>query len=382
MVFLANADAQTLSRWQVHQGEGAINLKPGVKSRNNGIKLPVVYEYASVPDMNASQWKTIDLKNGLIDYGSSSSSILKKENYDKFTEIDITYFRAFLDLRNVKTKPGSVKVTIGNVDDQARMLIYNTDNTDGTPALGNDGKRGGKDFTTDFTNFVKIGEINTFIILQVDDNCCGNILTGGIKVMVDDKVLPTQESWLIDNDKFIKSKKTYADENPTAINSEEFNVNAFSVSQGTSPGSWFLGYNNNDKAIAMIVKANDPNSTILKIDKIPVGSSNNYAFKIIDYAPDPTNKGRSAFLVAQTNGSVTIDYLEDPMTAKNAQFISLKAFTKASGSEQFLSFESALKDSKETKLYLRHQGYKLFIHKQDPSELFKQDASWKIIKIK
>ncbi len=378
LAFATIANAQALSTWQVSKGEGVINLPNGVKSRNGSDRLPVVYDYAMVPAKNAPQWELAPTTNGQVNYGNSSSSSLDKAKYNMFTQIDITYFRAFLDLRNVSKdfKIQKATVTIGNVDDQARMLLYNSANIDGTKVDGLDGRRGGKDFTTDFTNVIRLGEINTFIILQVDDNCCGNILTGGITVRINDMELKPDTEWITKNKTIISTSSQYAEEKPVALEADKFKVNAFSVNQGQGRGIYYFGYNNNDLTTGRIVRADDANATILQIKKVDIGN-NTYAFKVENYLAN--SGGKNAYLVASEDKKVKIEYLDDKagFTNKGAQFISLPAFTKDKGAEQFLSFESKLKPG----YYLRHSGFVLSIDELHPSELFKQDASWLIQKM-
>lgn len=376
--FITLVNAQSLSSWQVNPGEGVVNLPTGVKSRNGDERLAIVYDYAKVPDKNSTEWKPVPLTNGVVNYGNSSSSILDKAKYGQFTQVDFTYFRAFLDLRSVPKdfKVQQVTVTVGNVDDQARKLLYNSNNFDGTPLKGLDGKRGGKDFTTDFTSAIIPGEINTFIIVQVDDNCCGNILNGGITVRLNGNELKPDVNWLTNNQTFFKNSPDYAPEKKVALIADKFKVNAFSVNEGQGKGVYFFGYENADKTTGKIVSSANPDATILQIKKVDLGS-NTYAFKVENYPGNGV--GKNAYLVAKDDYSVKIEMVEDRagVTSLGAQFISIPAFTKAAGSEQFLSFESKLKSGH----FLRHTGYVLKIDPKHPSELYKQDASWKIEKM-
>lgn len=158
------------------------------------------------------------------------------------------------------------------------------------------------------------------------------------------------------------------------LNADRFKVNAFSINQGKGKGEYFFGVNTNDKT-GRIVKTGDPNTTVLQIKKVDLGE-NTYAFMAENYMPKD-GAGKNAYLVAKSEGNVIIEYLADVKADKGAQFSSLPAFTKADGAEQFLSFESKLKPG----FYLRHSGLVLYIHPLDPSELYKQDASWMIQKM-
>ena len=158
------------------------------------------------------------------------------------------------------------------------------------------------------------------------------------------------------------------------LSADKFKVNAFSINQGKAKGEYFFGVNTNDKT-GRIVKTGDPNTTVLQIKKVNIGEDT-YAFMAENYMPKD-GSGKNAYLVAKSDGKVTIEYLADVKVEKGAHFSSLPAFTKADGAEQFLSFESKLKPG----FFLRHAGLVLYIHPLDPSELYKQDASWMIQKM-
>ncbi|MCB1094100.1 MAG: hypothetical protein KDN22_00795 [Verrucomicrobiae bacterium] len=187
--------AQQLTPWMFNVGDGATTLPKGVLTRKGADRLPVVFDFDKMPPEKPAkdqpQWQLAPLDNkGKINYGSSSSSIIPKSNYNKFTMVDYTYFRAYLDLRSVpKDSVKTVEIVIGNVDDQARAKIYNSMHLAGTYVEGSDGKRGGKNFKIDFSEYVVVGEVNTFTIVQVDDNPGGNLLTGGITVFLNGAVL-------------------------------------------------------------------------------------------------------------------------------------------------------------------------------------------------
>lgn len=370
LIFLAgivvsgSVNAQALSPWEYNEGEGLVTLKNSQKSRSsNGERLPLVYDYAVVPAKNDSKWKPAPVVNGQVNYGSSSSSILDKSLYNKFTHVDFTYFRAFLDLRNVPQnfKLNNVTVTIGEIDDQARMLVFNSAHPNGTNMNAADGKRGGKDITIDFTSALRVGEINTFVIIQVDDNPGGNTLKGGVTLKLNNnEVKPT--NWKPD-----LAGKEYA-EKTVALKAKKFKVNAFSVNNGQGRGLYFFGVRNGDNT-GRIVKTDEKNIIILQIESMNLGN-NQYAFKILNYPG--AKQGESAYLVAKSNSTVSVEFLTN--VSDGAKFISHPAFTKAAGSEQFLSFESKLKPG----FYLRHSGFVLRLDQKHPSELYKQDASWMI----
>lgn len=382
--FAGLLQAQKLSDWQYLQEDNVTKLNPPhfetnlkeVSSRNGSERLPVVYEYASIPAKNDPKWKIAPISGGKVNY--SVKSRLSNTNYNIFTkEIDITYFRAFLDLRGFTTI-NNATVTIGNVDDQARMLIYNSKN-DATYVPAKDAMRGGREVIVDFTKYVVPNEINTFVIVQIDDNCCGNNLTGGLTVKLNNTVLTPNPEVL--KDLSITTGPDYSPEIPVDIPMPVFNVNAFSVNQGQGRGLWFFGINDGDKTGRIIQKGTEK-TTVLRINKIIVNNTDKvYAFKVTNY---PNCPGKSAYLQANNNGTVTIECVDDSKgvqsLSNNVQFKSISAFTKELGDgATFSSFESKLRNTDGQKLYLRHSGYVLYVNPEHPSELFRQDASWKIV---
>lgn len=395
MALATITNAQKLSQWQLRRVDAPINLNPPpfetsqttVSSRSGGERLPIVYEYASVPAKNDKKWvlAAVDSK-GKVNFAEKSR--LDNKNYDNFTkQIDITYFRAFLDLRGVTdaARVKSVVVSIGQVDDQARMLVYNNKEAkyvNGFFVGGTDAKRGGQPVIVDFSQHIALNQLNTLVIVQVDDNCCGNNLIGGITVKINDaEILPDPKALTTID----LTTTDYAEDKPVPLNIAKFNVNAFSVNQGQGQGLWFFGVNNGDNT-ARIIQKNTPNTTLLDINSVVVNAQANiYAFKVSNYPPDPEKKGRNAYLVANPvpNQTAKIQYLDDSKGAASlpagAQFISLPAFTKTLGAATFSSFESKVRDTAGNRLFLRHRGYILFIDPEHPSELFNQDASWKII---
>ncbi|MEQ8706524.1 MAG: FISUMP domain-containing protein [Phaeodactylibacter sp.] len=160
------------------------------------------------------------------------------------------------------------------------------------------------------------------------------------------------------------------------IEEEEFTINAFSVNQGAGKGKWFIGYNNNDgNKTGRIVKDDNTAATITTVERINADPETygeyTYAFKV---------KGENSYLVVNENSvNVFFETIEssDPKDLPaRALFRNHPAFTKADGAEQFSSFESLYKPDH----FLRHQGYILYVHTENNSELYKQDASWKLMK--
>lgn len=188
---LLQSNAQTVSAWEFHIAKAVVDLPEGVKSRGpGGERMDFVYAYSDIPAKDDAGWQPAPVnKDGKITYGSSSSSRIPKEFYNKFTKVDFTYFRSFLDLTSLpaNTPIEKLEFQIGHVDDQARMLVMNSKykTPEAVPAVG--GKTGGNNFVVDFSKHVVPGEVNTIFIIQVDDNPGGNTLTGGVEAKLNNQ---------------------------------------------------------------------------------------------------------------------------------------------------------------------------------------------------
>jgi hypothetical protein len=87
--------------------------------------------------------------------------------------------------------------------------LFNSNHIDGLFVAANDGKRGGTAVTTDFSKELLPGEINTFVIIQVDDNPSGNTLTGGITVKLNNSEIAPDPNWKASHQAFT-NKPGYA----------------------------------------------------------------------------------------------------------------------------------------------------------------------------
>ncbi len=360
------AEAQTLSPWEVNTGEGVINLPNGVKSRKGAERLSIVYDYAKIPDKTAAGWKLISAPNGNVAY--STTSILDKAKYDQFTQLDLTYFRGYLTLPN-GFKLNKATVTIGNVDDQARMLVFNSLHPKGYYVEANDGKRGGQGVTTDFTGKIAVGEVNTFIIVQVDDNCCGNNLTGGISVQINDQVIKPTTTWAKEHTEFLKSD-VYIDLN---------NLRAYSINGGGYSDSQPYGVTTEGgDCVIRTLDELSAEAPYLSIIKKQVGNSSNnkpvFVFQVM-------NSGPNTYLVpkgslAQDNRITTRQFGDViPDEAKFYEESPLFSDPKQNG---FNSYQNV----KFAGSYLRHQGKFLEIDPKGSDNVYIKDATWRIEKLK
>lgn len=193
-----------LSQWQINTAGRVIELPKGVLSRKSAERLHVVFDYAEFPEKKDGNWKPAPIVNGKVEYRADSK--LHKKYTDKYTHVDFTYYRAFLDLTAITDEITSAEITIGQVDDQARMMLFNSQNMEGYYIEANDAQRGGQDMTVDFTDHLVKGEINTFFVVQVDDNPMRNELKGGIKVTINGNEIQPDPTWDEKHPDFIKNE--------------------------------------------------------------------------------------------------------------------------------------------------------------------------------
>ncbi|MEO1409347.1 MAG: hypothetical protein AAFW73_05660 [Bacteroidota bacterium] len=186
-----------LSPWEINDGKGQIPLGDIDMHKQHG--NPIVYQLSSRPDKMDPNWKPAPMRGNDV-------AMIRSSNVPCFQAVDFTYFRAFLDVSADATFD-HLTVTIGAVDDGARMFIYNSAYPNGHFDPATDGRLGGKSFTVDFKDEIVPGEINTIMIVQVDDCRTENNLTGGLTLKVNDTKIAPDPNWKADHTRFTKKKK-------------------------------------------------------------------------------------------------------------------------------------------------------------------------------
>lgn len=170
----------SMSHWHMHKGKGVIQLA------GTGIDLqgkhgnPVAYELAEIPYIDDSGWEILE---GEINMKLSTDPALK----ECYQAVDFTYFYALIDIPE-NTEIKNLKVTLGFVDDGARMFIYNDKHPDGKFDPATDGRYMGPNFTVDFTGDAIPG-LNAIAIVQMDDCPVRNQLKNGVKVELNGQVI-------------------------------------------------------------------------------------------------------------------------------------------------------------------------------------------------
>lgn len=189
---LAQSNEVIYRPWLMHRGEGPIPVagKVDLQGKHGN---PVAYQLANIPALDkADGWVEAPMKDGLVTF-------IEASKLPCYQQVDFTYFKTTVFIpANLPAdkKVKSLSVTVGSVDDGARMIIYNNNNIIGYFNPSKDGRLMGKNFTIDFSDRLADGH-NTILIIQMDDCATGNIMSGGLTVKINGNVLPptTKENW-------------------------------------------------------------------------------------------------------------------------------------------------------------------------------------------
>lgn len=154
---------------------------------------------------------------------------------------------------------------------------------------------------------------------------------------------------------------------------DKFKVHAFSVGEGKTDKDdyWFALNNNNSRGVILSSAKLVNGAKWMEIQRVNL-DNNTIAFKVL-------NAGADMYLVARDNKEVHVEKVTGNKIPDGAKFKTVSPLTSAKGSQEnnYRSFESI----KFPTHYLRHQGFLLFVHPSNNTELFKQDASWLIQKM-
>ncbi len=187
-----------LSTWEMNSCRGHIPLGTiDMKSQHGN---PIAYQLANKPPKQDAGWGPAPTNS------AGQVNMVLRSTVPCFQAVDFTYFRAFVDIPETMTT-SSFTVTIGNVDDGARMYIYNSEYPNGHFDPATDGRLAGSNFTVDFKDEIVLGEINTIMIVQMDDCASHNNLTGGLTLRVNNNVVQPNPNWTSEHARYVKKNK-------------------------------------------------------------------------------------------------------------------------------------------------------------------------------
>ena len=363
--------AQTAySEWEMNRGaEGVLNVKALGIDLKQTHGNPIAYNHAKIPpkiitDAKAPKWESAPKDaNGNVNFSESSS-------LECYQQLDFTYFRTFIDIP--ATGVQRLTVTINKVDDGARMMIFNSKHPKGQYNAANDGKLAGTAVTTDFSKDFAPGEVNTIVIVQMDDCKIHNNMTGGLTVKVNNQeVKPSVNPPAA----IVNFRKTpyYIDLN----NLRAYSVNAQTLSSDQANIYGLVAAANGECSIKKLgdMKADE---SYLAITEVSLGNGL-FALKV-------SNELSNTYLtVGAWNGATPTNnriYKKALSTIPDdAKFRKVNPLTNAQGSAGFSSYQCL----KNADYYIRHEGYKLEVDPKSGTnnlDLYQKDATWRIEKLK
>lgn len=205
----------SISPWEIHRGQGYVPFQHSYRGWGNPglyekIKIPGKTEVINAPlkrnDLAQNRtWElapTDDLGRLNVDWTNSE--------VERYTEVDYTYYRRFI-YAPLTANVGELTLTIGKVDDGARVYIFNEDFPEGYYDEAKQAKLGGSLVTVDFTDQFRKGQLNTLVIVQVDESKSWNKLTGGAVIKIEGNEVQACTDWDNKHPEFVR-QENYAPE--------------------------------------------------------------------------------------------------------------------------------------------------------------------------
>lgn len=366
----------TNTSWQMIRSDKYVEITHKPHPIDHGD--PSNYQYAQIPLANDPRWA-----NSLAPTDADGNL-----NFDepsklpggwpggRLKNLDFTYFRSFVNIPEGTTIT-QFRVTIAQVDDGARMYLFNNRNVGGKFIAADDGKLNGVEVSADFTDVVIPGQ-NMICIVQFDDSPVRNRLTGGVQILLNNQVVQTNPDLPIPDVDFAP-KKFYM---------ETYGIHG----QGQGGTKHWIGWNagpsTGNPAPGIITDTQDADSTIdsYKFEIEQEDVEGGVALKVTNY--QGAESGKSYYL-PDLVGSIT-----PPSNAIYKQTSPLWPRNPSKEAEyNFVSYESTSKPGN----YLRHSHFILSnatvpssIDSRNPvidfasttsieniEKVYRQDCSWR-----
>ena len=157
-----------LSPWQMHRATGPVCFGRTFTEHGD----PAEFALARVPAEADPEWTSV----AAISIDFSQASALCGRTCTCLNGGEFTYFQTFLDV----VDPSAVRsfvVSIGVVDDGARVSVFNAAHPDGVVSAGSYIRLGGVASTADLARQLAAGR-NRVVITHIDDCCSGRSLRG------------------------------------------------------------------------------------------------------------------------------------------------------------------------------------------------------------
>ena len=166
--------------WQQHEGLGP-QCWPETFDQNGD---PGEYKYAAIPPPGDSGW--VDEQDNFISFDARSTMCGTGDEPDKCpcrAGGDFTYFQTSFTIPST-LQINTMEFEINNVDDGARVTVFNTDYPSGFDVPGSYAVFPGNS-VTDIAAYITTGE-NRIVITHVDD-CCRERRIEGVHVRINDE---------------------------------------------------------------------------------------------------------------------------------------------------------------------------------------------------
>lgn len=130
------------------------------------------YDLATIPPETAGGWTPVTATT--IDFAEASA--LCGRECTCLNGGEFTYFQTFFDI-SAGYRVTSLSVTMGGVDDGARITVFNSTYPSGVVDDGSYVLLGGTSTSTDLARFITVGR-NRIVITHIDDCCSARSLSG------------------------------------------------------------------------------------------------------------------------------------------------------------------------------------------------------------
>lgn len=148
----------TRTEWQMHRGQGTIPDSDNVIDSNAD---PDLMQYANIPPALDAGWALAPLDGSGNIFFAEASTVPCRD------AVDFTYFQTLVDVP-IGASVQPFTVTFAQVDDFARVFIFNSAHPNGIYVPGETIIPGNTAVSADLSGFVVAGEVNRVLIVQAD----------------------------------------------------------------------------------------------------------------------------------------------------------------------------------------------------------------------
>ena len=184
--FLSSTKVQaqiTISPWKMNLDGGPQQVPPPALLFHGA---PRGYDYMNIPAINDANWVNAPLDGS----GNVAFSVPSQlgGNFGCLTSIDFTFFQTSVNIPAL-TSINTFTVSFTQVDDGARIYIFNSKYPNGEYVLNADVVYQGSPVTANLASLAVAGEVNRIVVVQYDDCRTENNLIG-VQINVNGTPIP------------------------------------------------------------------------------------------------------------------------------------------------------------------------------------------------